>query len=220
MIQRWGWLLAGAAGGALALVIMVVLPPDRTIDNPGEFLLKISPVVFAVLSIGGFPQRPKLGNALLGVVVFGYLGVLDTIYVLKVLALAGAADQGTAFASFYQIAIFINAFTVLAVLFGYRLGGAPSGRVLRLGFASTLVLVSGLNDITFYYWYGWPDGRPARFTWASHITVFVGSPATPTVAIVFCAIHLVLAGLLLAGPSLVARARPVVSAASTPDNVS
>jgi hypothetical protein len=207
MIRRWGWLLAGAVGGGLTLLIMVVLPPDRTIDNPAEFLLKISPVVCAVLAIGGFPQHPRLGLAVLGVVVLGYMGVLDTLYVLKVVALADAPDQAAAFPAFYQIAIFVNAFTVLAILLGYRLGGAPSGRVLRLGFASTLMLVSGINDISFYYLYGWPDGRPARFTWASHITVFVGQPATPTVAIIFCAVHFLLAGLILAGPKLFTRSK-------------
>jgi len=215
VLDRWGWLLAGAAGGTLTLVLMVVLPPDRTIDNPAEFLLRIAPVVFAVLAIGGFPQRPGPGLALLAVLVLGYMGVLDTLYVLRVLGLADASDQAAAFPSFYQMAIFVNAFTILAVLLGYRLGGAPSGRVLRLGFASTLVLVSGLNDITFYYLYDWPEGRPERFTWASHITVFTGSPASPAVAIGFCAVHLLLAALVLALPWLRARTlsrpRPAVS---------
>ncbi|MEV6928963.1 hypothetical protein AB0M46_31340 [Dactylosporangium sp. NPDC051485] len=217
MIRRWGWLLAGVAGGALTLLIMVVLPPDRTIDNPAEFVLRISPVVFAVLAISGFPQRPGPGLALLGLVVLGYMGVLDSLHMLRVLRLADASDQGAAFPAFYQMAIFINAFTILAVLFGYRLGGAPPGRVLRLGFAATLVLVSGLNDITFFYLYDWPQGRPARFDWASHITVFTGSPATPVVAIAFCAVHLVLAALVLALPWLRSRvATAERSAAAAP----
>jgi hypothetical protein len=207
VIRRWGWLGAAVAGGTLTLLIMVVLPPDRTIDNPAEFLLRIAPVVFAVLAIGGFPQHPGLGLGLLGGLVVGYMGVVDTLYVLRVLALADAADQEAAFPAFYQMAIFVNAFTILAVLFAYRLGGAASGRVLRLGFAATLVLVSGLNDITFYYLYDWPQGRPARFTWASHITVFTGSPASPAVAIGFCAVHCVLAALILAWPRLRRAAR-------------
>ncbi|MER7276947.1 hypothetical protein ABT369_21140 [Dactylosporangium sp. NPDC000244] len=221
MIRRWGWLLAGVAGGALTLLLMVVMPPDRTIDNPAEFVLRLAPVVFAVLAIGGFPQRPGIGLALLAMIVVGYMGVVDTLYTLRVLGLADATDQSAAFPSFYQMAIFVNAFTILAVLFGYRLGGAPSGRVLRLGFAATLVLVSGLNDITFFYLYDWPEGRPERFTWASHITVFTGSPASPAGAIAFCAVHLVLAGLVLALPWLRTRLHPRLpsrpeSAASAP----
>ena len=62
--------------------------------------------------------------------------------------------------------------------------------MLRLGFAGVLVLVSGLNDLTFYYLVRLA-GRPAGpADWASHIAVFVGGPPTPTVAIVFCAVHL------------------------------
>jgi hypothetical protein len=212
VIRRWGWLLAGAGGGTLTLLLMVVLPPDRTIDNPAEFALRIAPVVCAVLAIGGFPQRPGPGLGLLALVVLGYMGVLDTLYVLRVLRLADASDQAAAFPAFYQMAVFVNAFTILAVLFGYRLGGAPSGRVLRLGFAATLVLVSGINDITFYYLYDWPDGRPERFTWASHITVFTGSPATPAVAVTFAGVHLVLAALVLALPRLLTRVRPAADA--------
>jgi hypothetical protein len=127
--------------------------------------------------------------------------VLDTLYVLRVLGLADASDQAAAFPSFYQMAIFVNAFTILAILFGYRLGGASTGRVLRLGFAAALVLVSGLNDLSFYYLNDWPDGRPARLDWASHITVFVGGTATPTVAVVFCAVHLLLATAVLLLPA-------------------
>jgi hypothetical protein len=218
VIQRWGWLLAAVVGGALTLLLMVVLPPDRTIDNPAEFLLRIAPVVFGVLAIGGFPQRPRPGLALLALLVVGYMGVVDTLYTLRVLGLADASDQDAAFPAFYQMAIFVNAFTILAILLGYRLGGAPSGRVLRLGFAATLVLVSGLNDITFFYLYDWPEGRPERFTWASHITVFTGSPATPAVAIGFCAVHLLLAAVVIALPALRARVvrSPRSSAASVP----
>jgi hypothetical protein len=198
VIRRWWWLVAGIAGTAMTVLIMGVLPPDRTIDNPLEFLLRLSPVLLAVLAIGGFPQRPGPGLALLAVVVIGYMGVLDTLYVLRVVALAG----GGAFAPFYQMAIFVNAFTILAILFGYRLGGASTSRVLRLGFAAALVLVSGLNDLSFYYLNDWPEGRPSRLDWASHITVFVGGTATPTVAIVFCAVHLLLATAVLLLPQL------------------
>ncbi|MGI5185002.1 hypothetical protein ACQEVZ_52995 [Dactylosporangium sp. CA-152071] len=203
MIRRWWWLAAGVAGAAMTVLIMGVLPPDRTIDNPAEFLLRISPVLFAVVAIGGFPQRAAPGLILLAAVVLGYMGVLDTLYVLRVVALADGGD----FAPFYQMAIFVNAFTVLAILFGYRLGGASTERVLRLGFASALVVVSGLNDLSFYYLNDWPEGRPARLDWASHITVFVGGTATPAVAIVFCAVHLLLAAAVLTLPRSTLRRR-------------
>jgi hypothetical protein len=200
----------------MTLLIMVVLPPDRTIDNLGEFLFHISPVVFAVAAVAGFPPRPALGLVLLAVLVIVYMGVLDTLNIMRVLDFSKAVDQDAAFPKLYQFTTFIDAFTVIAVLFGYRLGGAATNRVLRLGGAATLVLISGLNDLTFFYLYGWPEGRPARLDWASHIRVFIGHDPTPTDAIIFCAVHLLLAALILAWPALrrrrVAEAGPVAPA--------
>lgn len=199
-MRRWWWLLPAAAGVALTVLIMVVLPPDRTIDHFGEFLLKLSPLVLAVVAVAGFPQRPGPGLLLLGLLVVGYMGAVDTLNVIHILDFAGAADQAAAFPRLYQFTIFVNAFTVVAVLFGYRLGGARTERVLRAGAAAVLVVISGLNDLTFYYSHAWPQGRPSRLDWASHIEVFVGGPPTPTVAIVFCLVHLALAAAVLVAP--------------------
>ena len=97
--------------------------------------------------------------------------------------------------------IFVNAFiTVLAVLFASRMGGATAGRVLRAGLAGIPVLISGLNDLTFYYTNDWPGPQPARLNWASHIEVFVGGPPSATVAVAFCTVHLLLAAVVLAQP--------------------
>ncbi|MEU8376517.1 hypothetical protein AB0C22_25820 [Micromonospora sp. NPDC048894] len=200
MIRRWWWLLPATVGGGLAALIMLVLPPDRTIDHLGEVLLKTAPLLCAVLAVAYFPQRPGLGLALLGVLFVGYMAVVDTLNVDHIFGYAEAADQDAAFPRLYQWTIFLNAFTVLAVLFAYRLGGASAGRVLRAGLAAILVLISGLNDLSFYYTNDWDGPRPRVLHWASHITVFVGGPPTATVAIVFCAVHLLLAAVILALP--------------------
>jgi hypothetical protein len=199
-MRRWWWILPAAAGGAVALLIMVVLPPDRTVDNAGDVLFKVSPLILAVVAIAGFPQGARLGLILLGTLVVGYMGVVDTLNIRHIFAYAEAADADAAFPELYQFTIFVNAFTVLAVLFGYRLGGAPTDRVLKAGLAAVLVVISGLNDLTFYYSYDWPDGRPDRLGWASHIAVFVGGSPTVAVAIAFCAVHLGLAAVILALP--------------------
>jgi hypothetical protein len=198
--RRWWWLLPGAAGVGLTLLIMTVLPPDRHIDHLGEFVFKLSPLLLAVPTVAGFPRRPGLGMALLGVLVVGYMGVIDTLDVLHIFDFAEAPDRAAAFPRLYQFTIFLNAFTVIAILFGYRLGGATTDRVLKVGVAAVLLVISGLNDLSFYYLYAWPEGRPARLDWASHIEVFVGGPPTPAVAIGFCLVHVALAGLVLALP--------------------
>jgi hypothetical protein len=219
-MRRWWWLLPAIAGAAVAALIMLVLPADRTIDNVGEVLFKVSPLLLAVLAIAGFPRRPGLGMALLAVLVIGYMGVVDTLNITHILDYAESPDQDAAFPELYQFTIFVNAFTVLAVLFGYRLGGATTARVLKVGVAAVLVVISGLNDLTFYFSYAWPDGRPDRLSWASHIAVFVGGPPTAVVAIGFCLVHLALAAVVLALPvqawlDRLTPARPVSAAPSS-----
>lgn len=199
-MRRWWWVLPALAGAVLAALIMVVLPADRTIDNAGEALFRVAPLVLAVVAIAGFPQRPRLGLVLLAVLVIGYMGVLDTLNIIHIFQFADAADQTAAFPRLYQFTIFINAFTVTAVLFGYRLGGASTARTLKAGVAAILVVLSGLNDLAFYFAYDWPDGRPDRLSWASHIEVFIGGAPTPAAAIAFCLVHLALASAVLALP--------------------
>ncbi|MFI9594951.1 hypothetical protein [Nonomuraea sp. NPDC052265] len=199
-MRRWLWLAPAVLGAGAATLIMVILPPDRTLDNPFEVLWKVSPLVFAVLAVAGFPRRPGLGMTLMCVLVVGYMGVLDTVNVLHIFSYAESADQKAAFPELYQFMIFMNSFTVLAALFAYRLGGARWDRVLKVGIASVLIVISGLNDLSMWLLGDWPEGRPATLTWASHIAVFVGGPPSVAVAVAFFLVHLVLAGVVLALP--------------------
>lgn len=198
--RRWWWLLPALVGGTLTLLTMVVLPPDRHVDSIGDALFKLSPLLLAVLTIAGFPRRPALGMVLLGLLVVGYMGIIDTLNIIHIFDYATAPDLPAAFPQLYQFTIFLNAFTVVAVLFGYRLGGADAARVLKLGTAAVLVVISGLNDLSFYYLYAWPGGRPDRLDWASHIEVFIGGTPTPAAAIGFCLVHFALAAVVLALP--------------------
>jgi hypothetical protein len=197
VIRRWWWLVPAALGAAFAYTIMVAMPADREINNVGEVLFKTTPLICAVLAVAFFPQRPGLGLALVGLLIVGYMGIVDTLNVHNIFGYAESADQDAAFPKLYQWTIFVNAFTVLAVLFAYRMGGATAGRVLRAGLAGILVLISGLNDLTFYYTNDWAGPRPETLKWASHIAVFVGGPPSAAVAITFCAVHLVLAAVVL-----------------------
>ena len=215
LLRRSTWLLAALVAGALTVVIMGVLPADRTINNVGEWAFRISPVVFAVISAAYFPRRPGLNLILLAVLIFGYMGVIDTWTNIRVLNFSEATDQHAAFPALYQMLVFLDALFIIAVCFAYRLGGAKTYKVVRLGIAGILVLTSGLNDLVFYYVYAWPapDGRPARLDWASHITVFIGGTPTPTAAIVFCAVNLLLAAAVIVVPWYVQRRRTAAAAA-------
>jgi hypothetical protein len=203
-LARWLWLVPAAAGLAITALIMVVLPADRTLHGPGDFLLKVSPLILAVPAIALFPRGAPWS---LGLVVLGllfYLGYVDSAFVIQVSHLVDAAVAGGAneqFNSFYRFAIFVNAFTVLFAVFAYRLGGASMASALKAGTAGVLLLVSGLNDLTMWAMYPWPDGqRPVVFSWASHVGLFFGHPPLLPEMLVFLAIHLLLAGVVLAMP--------------------
>jgi hypothetical protein len=200
----WLWLAPAAAGLAVTALIMLVLPPDRTLHGFGDFFLKVSPLVFAVLTIALFPRRGvlPLGLAVLGFVF--YLGYVDSAFVIQVSHLVDGAQAGRGaeqFNAFYRFAVFVNAFTILFAVFAYRMGGADAASVLKLGGAGVLLLISGLNDLTMWAMYPWPDGqRPEVFTWASHVSIFLGQAPTLTDMLLFLAIHVLLAVALLALP--------------------
>lgn len=200
--RRWGWsevwwLLPAFLAVGLTLLFMAVLPANRTIDSVWEVPWRLSPVLCAVVAIAGFPRRSTWGLACLAVLFIGYMGAVDTANVLAIFDFVEAGGTDDAFPDLYEFTIFVNAFTVLAILFGYRLGGASSVRVLQAGLAGVLIVISGLNDLTMWAFNDWEGGRPERLDWATHIGVFVGGPPSPAVALVFLLVHLGLAFLAL-----------------------
>jgi hypothetical protein len=187
---------------ALVVLIMVVLPPDQTLDNVGEWLFKLSPFLFAVVTVALFP-KVRRGGVLIVLAVVGYMSYLDTELVIRIQTygrVAGSDDR--AFQPIYQFELFITTFIVLFALMAYRLGGARTADVLKAGVAGVLVVISGLNDLTFWALNEvWSAGsRPSELKWASHIIVFLGGPPSVPAAVVFMLVHLALAGLVLALP--------------------
>ncbi len=195
---NWLWLIPTAIGGLLAFLIMVVIPPDQTMHGIGDFILKTMPLVMAVVAVALFPRRSRWG---LGLILLGfifYMGYLDSVLFLRVNALVREAvdsggDVGVAFPAYYMFILFTNAFTVLFVLFAYRLGGGSAANVLKLGFSGILIVISGMNDISTWLMLPWPDGqRPSVLAWASHVSIFIGRDPTIYHMLGFLAVHLLL----------------------------
>jgi hypothetical protein len=199
--RAWLWLIPAVPTVALVGLIMVVLPPDQKLDNLAEWAFKLSPFVLAVLTVALLP-RWRFGPALLVLAVIVYMGYLDTGMILRILEFGTVPDseQQAAFGHIYQFELFTATFVVLFGLLAYRVAGARTTSVLKFGIASILVVISGLNDITFWLTNNWPDGRPTEFRWASHIIVFVGGPPSVATAVVFMVVHLALAGAIMALP--------------------
>jgi len=207
LTRNWGealWLLPATVGAALTVLIMAVLPPDRTLHSVADFAFKISPVLFAVVAIALLPRNRAWAPfaVLLGCALF--LGLVDSASFVQVSQLVDAALANSAqaqFASYYRFSTFVDAFVILFGLLAYRVGGATTERVLRLGMAATCLLVSGLNDLTMWAMYPWPAGvRPDVFDWASHVSIFIGRPPHLVDMLVFLLVHVSLAALVLILP--------------------
>ncbi|MEU7788477.1 hypothetical protein [Amycolatopsis sp. NPDC049159] len=197
--RQWLWLVAAVPAVVTALLIMVVLPPDQTLDNVGDWAFKLCPFVFAVLTVSLFP-RGRFGPALIVFAVFVYMSYLDTELVMRVQGFARSPDQD--FQPVYQFELFVTTFIVLFALLAYRLGGGRTANVLKVGIASILVVISGVNDLTFWALNDvWAAGtKPAELKWASHMIVFLGGPPSVPAAVAFMAVHLVLAAIVVALP--------------------
>ncbi|MEV5720086.1 hypothetical protein AB0L41_39900 [Amycolatopsis mediterranei] len=200
--RRWLWLVAAVPAVVTALLIMVVLPPDQTLDNVGDWAFKLCPFVFAVLTVSLFP-RGKFGPALIVFAVFVYMSYLDTELVMRVQQFAREAPTNDdAFQPVYQFELFVTTFIVLFALLAYRLGGGRTANVLKVGVASILVVISGVNDLTFWALNDvWSAGaKPTELKWASHMIVFLGGPPSIPAAVAFMAVHLLLAAVVAALP--------------------
>jgi hypothetical protein len=201
--RGWLWTVPGVFGMAVAGLLMLVLPPDRTVHGLSDFVLKVSPLALAVVAIALFPRQDRRAPWPLLLGLLFYLGYVDSASFVHLSALVDAAvdQRWTAqFPSYYRWSIFVNAFTVLFALLAFRLGGASTSRTLKLGGVGVLLLLSGLNDLTMWAMADWPDGRPDTFSWASHVGVFVGREPRLPEMLLFLGVHLGLAGLLLAAP--------------------
>lgn len=197
--RQWLWLVAAVPAVVSTLLIMVVLPPDQTLDNVGEWAFKLCPFVFAVLTVSLFP-RGRFGPALIVFAVFVYMSYLDTELVLRIQQFGRSPDS---FEPVYQFELFVTTFIVLFGLLAYRLGGGRTANVLKVGVASIFVVISGVNDLTFWALNDvWAAGaKPAELKWASHMIVFLGGPPSVPAAVAFMVVHLVLAAVVVALPA-------------------
>lgn len=213
--RRTFWLWPAVIAGALTVVTVLVLPPDRGIDNIGEWLFRISPLVFAVFAAAYFPRKSGQNLVLLILLIVLFMGAFDTFIISRILEYAHTPEpqMPAAFPKLYQMTILLDAFVLISVCFAYRLGGAKPYKVVRLGLAGIFVVTSGLNDLVYYYVHDWPDGRPETLD-APHISVFVGSDPTPTTAIIFCLVNLLIAAAIIVVPWFLVRRRRASEAVS------
>src|SRR5262245_30206731 len=188
-----------ACGLAAAAYVWFGLPHERHIANVGVLLFKLVPFVLALEAVAALRVSPAARRvaALVAIpvcflVYFGY-------FVPRVFFEDGRGD------GVYYLLLTLTPFLILSFALAFRLGGGPAGLVRRLGYALILLQLSGIEDLAYIKvnpqtdpdWMSVPD----VWTWADHITVFLGHPATKEQAYVFIAVHVVLAIAVLALPN-------------------
>jgi hypothetical protein len=178
-----------------AAIIWLGLPHDREVKSLGIFLFKLVPFICATEAIAwldpAWLRRPQLRAA---VVVLTF-----SVYFLYFIPrLFYYSDN---FNTFYYYVLTMTPVLIVSLTLAFRLGGGSGALSRRVGYASLLVMLSGLEDLSYLTTTPQTGGVPAVWTLASHMTVFVGHPLTRTEAFIFIGIHVVLALAVLTVPA-------------------
>lgn len=191
-------ILAGIATLVLTVAVWAWLPHDRLLSSVWVLFGKLTPFVAATVAIAWLDpatgRRLRMELWALPAVFVGFFGWFVSNIFVSALKLPG--DE--AFDELYYHVLLMVPFMILGLLLAYRLGGGARHVVLRLGAAMLLIQLSGIEDLIAVTLQG---EIPAVWTWASHITVFLGHPASRVEAFVFIAVHLVLAVSVLVLPA-------------------
>ncbi len=191
--------LAAAAGA----VVWFGLPHDREVKALWILLVKLLPFIFATEAVARLElsaaARRRLALAAVPVSFIVYF----CFFVPKIFFYS---DDG---ATLYYYVLTLTPFIILSLVLAFRLGGGSAGTVRRLGYAMLLLMLSGLEDLAFLTTNPQTDPKwtpiPEVWTWASHMTVFLGHPPTKHQAYAFIAVHVVLALLVLLLPASAVR---------------
>jgi hypothetical protein len=187
--------LAATAAVAAAAIVWLALPHEREVGSVWELLAKLVPFVLATEAIarmdGDLARRRWLARIALPAAFL----VFFCWFVPKIFYYNEQFDR------LYFYVLTLTPFVILSLALAYRLGGGTPGEVRRVAYASLLLMLSGLEDLAFLVLSPHTDPRfwpiPEVWSWASHMTVFLGHPPTKAEAFAFIAVHLILAGLVL-----------------------
>ncbi|MFF9793153.1 hypothetical protein [Streptomyces bacillaris] len=208
-------ILAGLAL-AFASVVWFVMPHDREVKSLGIMLFKLVPFILATEALAQLDPEwaQKLRLHLFAPLCF----MLYFLYfVPKIFFHAENHPE------LYYYVLTLTPFLILTFLFCFRIGGGAAHLVRRLGYAMLLIMLSGLEDLAYLTINEHTDPQwqtiPEVWTWASHMTVRLGHPASKYEAFALIITHVVLALFVLLAPTrwfatlgrLVPRRRSAVS---------
>ncbi|MCP2271258.1 hypothetical protein LV75_003772 [Actinokineospora diospyrosa] len=191
--------LAFAAAGA----VWFGFPHQKSIPNIWVLLAKLVPFVLAVEAIAAMrfslAVRHKIARVAVPLCFLVYFA-----YFVPQIFFAAANEK-----SFYYLVLTLTPFLILALTLSHRLGGGTPGGARRLGYAMIVLQLSGLEDLAFLTLNPHTDPAwtpiPEVWTWADHMTVRLGHPATKYEAFALIIVHVVVAVLILTLPDRVWR---------------
>ncbi len=186
----------------LAGIIWSAVPHQHKITSVWLFLFQLTPFMAAAGAIAwldvGWARRL---NMHLYLVPAAFLAMF-CFFVPRIFFYAGRdSDQ------LYYHMLTLVPLIILSLCLSYRLGGGTRNGTLRLGGALLLLQLSGLEDLAYIKVN--PQTSPAFqhvpdvWTWAYHMSVFIGHAPTKYQAYTFIAIHVILALLVLFLPGRV-----------------
>lgn len=198
------FLALAAAAAAAAAFVWFAMPHEREVTALWVLLVKLLPFVLATEAVARLdlaaPARRRLAAVALPVAFL----VFFCFFVPRIFFYS---DDGP---TLYYYVLTLTPFVILSLVLAYRLGGGPAGGVRRLAYAMLLLMLSGLEDLAFLTVNPHTDPKwtpiPEVWSWASHMTVFLGHPPTKYEAYGFIAVHVALAALVLFLPGRVLRA--------------
>jgi hypothetical protein len=203
-----GFLVLAALALAAAAWTWLALPHERELRSLWVLLAKLVPFVLATEAIAAFQPAWLRRLPLARLAIPAAFLVYFCFFVPKIFFNSGDAT----FEQLYDLMLTLTPFLILALVLAYRLGGGAAATVRRLAYAMLLLMLSGLEDLAYILVNPHTDPAwqqiPEVWTWAHHMTVFVGHPLTRNQAFGFIAVHVVLALLVLFLPATAVR-RPL-----------
>jgi hypothetical protein len=218
--KQQGFVIFVALAVVSAAFVWFGLPHDREVKSLWIFLTKLLPFVFAAEAVARldveWAKRTRLPLLLIPPAFLVYF-----VYFVPKIFFYGAEVDGTkeAYFSLYYNVLTLTPLIILSLVLAYRLGGGAAATVRRLAYAMLLLMLSGLEDLAFLTVNHHTDPAyahiPAVWSWASHMTVFIGHAPTKHEAYAFITVHVLLAVTVLFSPqrwwdSLGGRLRTVV----------
>lgn len=183
LAPNYAWFVLMALAGIGYLVNWLVVPHTRETVSLTEFALKITIFMLAIAAVAGLPDYIRMSRfsfLLLSLPAVAFLGYI--IPRMFYWFLMGPANEPAYYTLLWNLCY---PGIVLSICLAYRMGGAPFGKVFKVGANSTILLFSGYLE---YMWFVINPLPYEGMKTIPHIEVLIGfKPSHPGLLLFFAA---------------------------------